>query len=177
MKPPTNIETARLFLRPPTLQDAEWAFQNYTQDHDVTRYMTWRPHQDIEETLTYLRRCVACWENETAFAWVLVRKENAELLGMIEIRVQDWKADVGYVLKKSAWGNGYMSEALSAVVQWALAQPGIYRVWAVCDVDNAASARVMEKVGMQREGLLRRWIVHPNMSAEPRDSLCYAIVK
>lgn len=171
------METARLLLRPPTLGDTEWAFQHYTQDHVVAKYMVWRPHLDIEETRTFLRRCIACWENETAFTWILVRKDNAELLGMVEIRVQDWKADVGYVLKKAAWGHGYMPEALTAVVQWALAQPGIYRVWAVCDVDNPASARVMEKVGMQREGVLRRWIIHPNISAEPRDSLCYAIVK
>lgn len=177
MKPPEQIETLRLHLRPPTLQDAEWIFHRYTQDHDVAKYMVWRPHQDIEETLIYLRRCLTNWENETAFTWVLARKDNGELLGMVEIRVQDWKADVGYVLKKAAWGNGYMPEALSAVVQWALSQPSIYRVWAVCDVDNAASARVLEKVGMQREGVLRRWIVHPNISAEPRDSLCYAIVK
>jgi RimJ/RimL family protein N-acetyltransferase len=58
-----------------------------------------------------------------------------------------------------------------------LKQQAIFRIWAVCDVDNAASARVMEKAGMQREGVLRRWSVHPNISAEPRDSFCYAIVK
>ena len=50
-------------------------------------------------------------------------------------------------------------------------------MWAVCDIDNLASARVMEKAGMQREGILKRWSVHPNISAEPRDSYCYAVVK
>jgi hypothetical protein len=54
---------------------------------------------------------------------------------------------------------------------------GIFRVWALCDVDNLASARVMEKVGMQREGILRRWILHPNLSDEPRDVYCYSVVK
>jgi ribosomal-protein-alanine N-acetyltransferase len=53
----------------------------------------------------------------------------------------------------------------------------IYRVWAVCDVDNVSSARLLESVGMQFEGKLRRWLVHPNVSAAPRDCLCYAIVK
>ncbi len=70
-----------------------------------------------------------------------------------------------------------MSEALTAVVQWAFAQPGIYRVWATCDVDNVASAGVLERVGMQREGVLRRWLVHPNVSDRPRDCFCYSIVK
>jgi ribosomal-protein-alanine N-acetyltransferase len=50
-------------------------------------------------------------------------------------------------------------------------------VWAVCDVDNLASARVLEKAGMGREGRLRRWVLHPNVSAAPRDCWCYAHVK
>ena len=70
-----------------------------------------------------------------------------------------------------------MSEALQSVVTWALAQPEIFRVWATCDVENVASAKVLERVGMAREGVLRRWIVHPNLSDRPRDALCYAIVK
>ena len=68
-------------------------------------------------------------------------------------------------------------EAASAVVDWALAQPQIYRVWAICDHENLASARVMEKIGMQREGLMRRGIVHPNISDEPRDCWVYARVR
>ena len=70
-----------------------------------------------------------------------------------------------------------MTEAVRAVVEWALSQPGIYRVWAVCDVDNAASAKVLEKVGMRCEGILRRWVIHPNIDAAPRDCYCYAIIK
>ena len=66
-----------------------------------------------------------------------------------------------------------MTEALRAAVGWALAAPGVYRVGAVCDVDNPGSARVMEKAGLTREGLLRRWMVHPNVSDEPRDCFIY----
>jgi RimJ/RimL family protein N-acetyltransferase len=44
-------------------------------------------------------------------------------------------------------------------------------------VENIASARVMEKAGMAREGLLRRYVVHPNISAEPRDAYLYAVVR
>ena len=81
------------------------------------------------------------------------------------------------MLARAYWGRGYMTEALKELIDWALKQKDIYRIWAVCDVDNLASARVMEKAGMQLEGTLRRWSVHPNISPEPRDSHCYAIVK
>ncbi|WP_281063347.1 GNAT family N-acetyltransferase [Leptolyngbya sp. Cla-17] len=70
-----------------------------------------------------------------------------------------------------------MLEAMQVLTNWALGQDEIYGVWAFCDVENAASARVMEKVGMQREGMLKRWFIHPNISKEPRDCYCYAISK
>jgi ribosomal-protein-alanine N-acetyltransferase len=70
-----------------------------------------------------------------------------------------------------------MPEAAQAVSDYVLEQPAMYRVWAVCDVDNTASARVMEKIGMQREGLMRRGVLHPNISSEPRDCWLYAKVK
>jgi RimJ/RimL family protein N-acetyltransferase len=70
-----------------------------------------------------------------------------------------------------------MTEAATSIVDWAIAQPQIFRVWAFCDVENAASARVLEKLGMKYEGILRRWLAHTNISADPRDCLCYAKVK
>ena len=70
-----------------------------------------------------------------------------------------------------------MTEALSEVVRWGLGQPAIWRIGDVCDVDNLRSARVMEKAGMTREGVLRRWIAHPNISNEPRDCFVFAKVR
>jgi RimJ/RimL family protein N-acetyltransferase len=70
-----------------------------------------------------------------------------------------------------------MTEAARSVVHWAIGLPLVYRVWAVCDIDNKASARVLEKIGMQRESILRRYIIHPTMSAEPRNCLVYSIVR
>lgn len=70
-----------------------------------------------------------------------------------------------------------MAEAAKTVVDWASNLEFIYRIWAVCDLENKASARVLEKVGMQREGILRRYIVHPNVSAEPRDCCVYSKIR
>jgi ribosomal-protein-alanine N-acetyltransferase len=58
-----------------------------------------------------------------------------------------------------------------------LRQESVFRIGAVCDVENIGSARVMEKAGLVREGLSRRWLVHPNISDEPRDCFSYAIVR
>jgi len=96
---------------------------------------------------------------------------------MIAYRVREHAADIGYVLSRSLWGRGHMTEAANAVVEWAINLDFVYRVWAVCDVENKASARVLEKVGMQREGILRRYIVHPNVSLEPRDCFVYSKIR
>jgi RimJ/RimL family protein N-acetyltransferase len=69
-------------------------------------------------------------------------------------------------------------EAARAVLEWASTLDGVHRIWATCDVENGASARVLEKIGMAREGLLRRWAVRPNLPATPpRDAYVYSWVR
>jgi len=177
VEPPVNWETERLLLRPATHADAPLAFATYTADPKVPRYMTWRPHTSVAETVTFFRRCEKVWEERSAFPWSLWLKSDHSYAGMLEARIRAHAVDIGYVLARRLWRRGLMSEAVRGLIQWALAQPEIFRVWAVCDVDNVASARLLESVGMQREGTLRKWISHPNMSDAPRDCLCYAIVK
>ncbi len=177
MDAPQTFETNRLLLRRPVLADAEEIFRQYARDPEVTRYLTWRPNRDVEETREFLRVALAAWEEGRSFQWVIVGKHDDQFLGMIGVRVDGHKLEMGYVLAKPHWGQGYMTEAVAKVIEWALKQKEVYRVWAVCDVENLASARVMEKAGMTCEGILRRWTVHPTRSEEPRDSYCYAIVK
>jgi RimJ/RimL family protein N-acetyltransferase len=177
MKPPEILETKRLTLRLPRMEDAETIFTQYAQDAEVTKYLTWRPNRALEETREFLRICLAAWEEAKSFQWVIVRKEDNQLLGMVGFRVDGHRLELGYVLARTYWSRGYMTEAVQALVDWALSQDDIYRVWAVCDLENIASARVLEKVGMKQEGILRRWSIHPNRSDQPRDSYCYAKTK
>jgi ribosomal-protein-alanine N-acetyltransferase len=177
VNPPKTLKTERFRLRKAKLADAEAIFRQYAQDREVTRYVSWRAHADLEETREYVRMCLLAWDVGKAFHWVIERNEDKQVLGMMIARMAEEKWELGYVLARAYWGQGYMTEALKALIVWGLKQKEIYRIWAVCDVDNLASARVMEKAGMQREGILRRWSVHPNLSPEPRDSYCYAIVK
>ena len=153
MKPPEIIETTRLRLRPPKMEDADKIFLGYAQDPEVVKYLTWHPHKNIEETRNFLESLLKIPENNTKFTYVIDRKPDGQLLGMFEIRLDGYMADVGYVLAKTYWRKGYMTEALKAFVDWGLAQSGIFRIWSICDIDNPGSARVMEKVGMKREGI------------------------
>jgi RimJ/RimL family protein N-acetyltransferase len=176
-KPPDEFHTARFHLRPPLMSDAEAIFVSYAQDEQVTKYVPWTPHSSIDETNEFVQRCIRDWEEESAFPWAIIRIRDNCLLGMVEIRIQGHRADLGYVIAQPDWSKGYATEAVQAVVSWAIKQPKIMRVWALCDVDNLASARVLEKVGMEQEGVLRRFIVHPTLSKEPRDVFCFALIK
>lgn len=175
--PPKIIHTERLRLRKAKLSDAEAIFRQYAKDPQVTRYVSWRAHGNLEETREYMRMCAMAWDIGKAFHWVLETGKEKKVVGMVIARVNAEKWELGFVLARRYWGRGYMTEAVKALIAWAFTQKEIFRVWAVCDIDNKASARVMEKAGMTCEGILKRWSVHPNLSAEPRDSYCYAIVK
>ena len=177
INPPAKWETRRLELRPATRAEATAAFASYTADPAVSRYMTWRPHRSIAETEQFLRRCEDVWEKRLAFPWSLRLKADGSFAGMLEAREKGHAVDIGYVLAPRLWRRGLMSEAVAGLIDWAMASPDVFRVWAVCDVDNVASARLLESVGMQFEGMLRRWLIHPNVSDSPRDCLCFAIVK
>jgi [ribosomal protein S5]-alanine N-acetyltransferase len=181
MREPSNsppvVETERLVLRPARPDDAEAIFESYAADEEVTRYLVWRPHRSAEETREFLRGAVAIRADGTHINWAIAIKPDDRVRGMISFRRDGFKADVGYVLGRQFWGRGYMTEALGAVVAYGFSLPGLYRIWALCDVDNLASARVMEKAGMTFEGVLRRYVLHPNLSDEPRDARCYSIVR
>ncbi len=170
-----SLLTPRLHLRSIALQDAPPIFDGYAQDPEVTRFLTWRPHATLAQTESYVADCMAATSTRT---YALVDRRSERVIGAFAVRRTNSQAfDVGYVLERPSWGLGLMTEALTEVTRWALSQYGIWRLWSVCDVENAGSARVMEKAGLSREGLLRRWIIHPNLSDEPRDCFVLAKVK
>lgn len=172
-----RLQTERLVLRRPVHGDAAAVFDEYARDREVTRYLTWRPHATLDDTRSFLLRCDDGWDSGTDLTWALSFAGNDHVIGMIGLRPRGHKPDIGYVLSRRYWGQGLMPEAAAALVHMAFRDPSVYRVWALCDVENRASARVMEKVGMTHEGILRRWIVHPNVSPHPRDVHCYALVR
>jgi [ribosomal protein S5]-alanine N-acetyltransferase len=100
-----------------------------------------------------------------------------DFVGMIELRLNPPKADFGYVLRRSCWGLGYATEAVSAVVQWAIKQPTIFRVWATCHPDNKRSIRVLEKSGLHLEAKLINWEARPNLGEQAGDSLAYSLTR
>lgn len=172
---PDLFETSRLTLRPIKPDDADAVFVGYAQDPDVSRFLLWRPHVAITETRAFISRALEASSSRT---YATIERESGRLVGHFGLqRKIPHRVSFGYVLARPWWGMGLMTEAVSEVVAWSLQQDGVWRIEAGCDVENFASARVMEKAGLVREGTLRRWLVHPNLGPEPRDCFSYALVR
>lgn len=173
---PETFELARLRLRRPRLSDAEAIFR-YGSDPEVAHYALWPLRKDMASLVESLRERQARWEQGTEFHWILTLPPADQAIGGVSCLVDQHSAEIGYLVDRRHWGRGYATEAAQAVVAWALRQPSIRRVWATCDAENAASVRVLEKLGFKREELLRRWAVRPNISNEPRDAFLYARIR
>ena len=155
-----TIETHRLILRPFRAGDAPAMFRNWASDPVVTEYLTWAPH-DSEQTTAGL---VANWAKETAenplfFQWAIELKAIGEPIGSISaIHIDEAveSAELGWCIGRKWWGEGIMPEAGAAVIAFLFDQVGLNRVAARYDARNAKSGRVMQKLGMTFEGVLRQ---------------------
>jgi len=126
------------------LSDADDIFDNYAADPEVTRYVTWRPYKDRSEVAPFFRLRLGRWDSGEEFSWAITKPREDRVIGMVGCRVREHAADVGYVMGRSYWGRGYTTEATKAIVDWAGGLEFVCRVWAVCDVENIASSRVLQ---------------------------------
>jgi ribosomal-protein-alanine N-acetyltransferase len=173
---PETFELARSRLRRPKLSDADALFA-IGSDPEVAHFAEWPLNTERGPALERLRQRAEQWESGAEYYWVITLAGDDRAIGAVSTRVDQHAADVGYLLDRQQWGKGYATEAGRAIVDWAFTVPSIRRVWATCDTENTASARVLEKIGLQREGTLRRAIVRPNLGNEPRDAFIYARVR
>jgi len=177
LRPPESFTTARLLARKPRVTDAPELFAAYASDPVATKYLAWRYYTEVPPLEQFLQQRINDWDQYNGiYNFVLCPLGTDVPVGNIGIHLHGRNTLFGYVLARSHWGQGLMVEPLKYLVDWSLAQPGIFRTWAYCDVENPNSARVMEKAGMMREGVLRRWHTCPNIGPEPRDCIVCAKV-
>lgn len=177
MRPPDDILTERLRLRTVRRTDAEAIFRTYAGLPGPTRFMTFETHRDVADSLAFAQRCEACWASGAAFPWAVTDQASGTLMGVIELRLAPPKADFGYIFGEAFWGRGFASETARAVVAWAIAQRGIFRVWATCHPGNAASAGVLRKAGLSLEARLANWETRPQLGEVAGPSDVYALIK
>ena len=177
VKAQERLETDRLVLRRPAISDAGAIFARYSNDPEVTRYLGWPRHTTVEETHAFLQFSDSDWRRWPAGPYLIESRSTGELLGGTGLQFETpYRAATGYVLARDAWGQGYATEALLAVVAVAR-NVEVRRLYAICLPDHVASQRVLEKCGFTREAMLRRFAEFPNLRpGVVVDVLCYSLV-
>ena len=169
---PVELRTARLLLRSFELTDVDdvWA---YASDPEVARYRPLPDPYTRNDAAEFVDRQMRTdWSTNPEFAVVCGRR----VIGGISLHVnrEHETAELGYLLGKRWWGRGLATEAARAVVDWGFRSLKLHKVYARAHVDNKPSWRVMERLGMTREGVLRG---HWKMRDKHVDLVYYAVFR
>lgn len=158
----TELHTDRLVIRPLQDDDAQDLFQIFS-DPEVMRYWSSKPWTSLEQAHEKITLDRTALESGESLILGVERKQDHRLIGTCSLFEMNWqcrRAEIGYVLKSSEWGQGYMNEALHALLDFGFQDMNLHRVEADIDPRNEASERILQKLGFTKEGLLReRWIV------------------
>ena len=126
------------------------------------RYWSHGPLADLDAARAYLDGITSGWQERSFFQWGIEETATRQLAGTVTFA--DWdrgnrRAEIGFILRPGAEGRGYATEAVRTALAFAFGPMGVHRIEADVDPDNAASLRVLERIGFRREGLLRdRWL-------------------
>ncbi|MBP3427069.1 MAG: GNAT family N-acetyltransferase [Clostridia bacterium] len=171
-----TLETPRLILRRIAMKDAQDIF-DYSRDTEVARHVLWSAQKHISEAKDYCRYMMRRYKYDEPSSWGIILKESGKLVGTIGYMTyseDNNSVELGYSLARPLWNGGYMTEALSRVIEYTFEAMEVNRIEAQHELTNPASGRVMEKCGMQREGVLRQRLYNKGKYV---DVALYAILR
>lgn len=151
-----EIATERLTLRRFEIEDAENMFYNWANDPEVTKYLTWPAHESVDTTETILKEWISKYDEKDFYQWAIELNDLEQPIGTISAIKTDERVEsveIGYCIGKRFWNNGYMTEALTAIIRFFINEVGAGRVWARHDTENPNSGKVMAAAGMDYEVL------------------------
>ena len=148
-----TLTTERLILRRFTEGDAQAMYDNWAADEKVPKFLAWNLHESVEFTRELLTQWVADYGNPECYHWVI--GYEGTVIGSINLHAisnKSLRAELGYCVGSKWWNMGIMTEAARAVLSFAFSEVGMNKVCALHDTENVGSGRVMQKLGMIREG-------------------------
>ena len=169
---PEVVETERLVLRRPIAGDASRIFSRYASDPDVTRYMSFRRHQSVADAEMFLDFSNFEWAANGCGPYLVLSRDSSVVLGGTGLSLHQNEAETGYIFARDAWGFGYATESLRAMVDIGRAM-GLDALHAHCHPQHHASIHVLEKCGFALAHRVRSSHVFPNLSEAKQDVLSY----
>ena len=168
-----KIETERLILRKITKQDVPDMYA-YCSDPEVTRFVTWNPHQSLADTEAFV---LNNYKKKSLAPWGMEYKKTGKIIGTVDLA--SWNpthqsAEIAYCIHQGYWGCGLTTEAAKSVIAFGFSNMDLIRIQARCFVANIGSERVMEKLGMTFEGIIRKGML---VKGKHEDLKLYSILK
>ena len=170
------INATRVRLRHLENSDTDSLFEIFS-DAETLRFWSWKPYTERAQAVKLLEEIHEGFRQKTLYQWGIALKTNDKVIGtttLFRLDDQSRRAEIGYILNRRFWGSGYVNEGLTALLDFAFEKMNLHRVEADIEPRNQASVKTVERLGFQREGLLReRWIV----GGEIQDSLFYGLLE
>jgi [ribosomal protein S5]-alanine N-acetyltransferase len=171
-----TINTSRLSLRWIRAEDVDDFYDVYSNP-EVMRYWSTLPLPDKDAASKLINEIQEGIKHDEMMKWGIALRSSDKLIGSVTLFHIDFthrRAEIGYAQGRAYWGQGYMQEALKAVLNHAFEILNLHRIEADVDPRNAASVRTLERLGFQREGYLReRWQVN----GEIQDAFYYGLLR
>ena len=164
------LNTSRLTLRSLSQRDIHDVFE-YCSKREVSEFVAWHSHQNLADSRGFIDWVLMNYQNRLAMTWAVEVTALHKVIGTCSYVTIDplFKVcELGYALSSDFWGQGYASEAAMSLVHFGFSHVGFQRMEAKCMTGNHASARVLEKLGMRLEGVLRKGIFCKNRAHDLR---------
>jgi ribosomal-protein-alanine N-acetyltransferase len=171
-----TIDASRVSLRWISKADTDAFYAIYSHP-EVMRYWSTPPLADREVAANLIKKIQEDWKRRVILKWGIALRTDNQLIGSITLFNLDFnhrRAEIGYALGRDYWRQGYMNEALMALLKYAFEVLDLHRIEADVDPRNAASIKTLERLGFQREGYLReRW----QINGEIQDAFYYGLLR
>jgi len=172
-----NLKSERVILR--EMEETDWRdVHKYASQEKVCQYQPWGPNSEQEtENFVNLILIDAKKDPRSRFVFAVIEKESGELIGAGEINIRDSSnrvGEIGYIMNPQYWGKGFATEVAKLLIAYGFNDLNLHRIYATCDPRNIGSSKVLEKVGMIKEGRMRQDLL---LKDGWRDSLLYSILE
>jgi [ribosomal protein S5]-alanine N-acetyltransferase len=172
-----ELETERLILRQITLDDTEALFRHWSDD-EVTKYMNIESFQSPKQAEDMIKLLNELFEQKEAIRWGIVKKEDNRLIGTCGynswLKEQAFRGEIGYELGRAYWRQGFMQEALRAIISYGFEAMDLNRIEALVMLEACRSMNLLLKLGFQKEGILRE---HGYWKGQFWDEYCLSLLK
>lgn len=154
-----TLETERLILRKFKDEDASDLFNNWANDSNVTKFLTWPTHENLDISKYIIGLWLDEYSNDNVYNWCIELKEDGQAIGSISVVSIDENVEaveIGYCIGKEYWNKGIVTEAFLSIIKFLFEEVDVKRIVAKHDTNNPASGAVMKKCGLKFEGVNRK---------------------